>query len=73
MVERCNRVGIRIYVDAVINHMAMAHGVGTAGSRFNGALRSFPEVPYGPNDFNDEKCSTFSGKIEAYDDPNQVK
>lgn len=39
MVSRCKAVGVDIYVDAVINHMA-AHD------------RSFPEVPYGPNDFH---------------------
>lgn len=39
MVNRCKAVGVGIYVDAVINHMA-ALG------------RSFPEVPYGTNDFH---------------------
>ncbi|AQQ68199.1 ATPase [Microbulbifer agarilyticus] len=39
MVNRCKAVGVDIYVDAVINHMA-------AWDRY------FPEVPYGPNDFH---------------------
>ncbi|WP_246225620.1 starch-binding protein [Vibrio agarilyticus] len=39
MVNRCKAVGVDIYVDAVINHMAAWN-------------RSFPEVPYGPNDFH---------------------
>ncbi|GDY26923.1 hypothetical protein AHAT_28130 [Agarivorans sp. Toyoura001] len=39
MVQRCKNVGVDIYVDAVINHMAAYD-------------RNFPEVPYGPNDFN---------------------
>ena len=39
MVNRCAAVGVDIYVDAVINHMAALD-------------RSFPEVPYGPNDFH---------------------
>lgn len=43
MVERCAAVGVDIYADAIINHMAA----------FN---RSFPEVPYGPNDFH--TCQT---------------
>ncbi|MBE9179609.1 alpha-amylase family protein [Oculatella sp. LEGE 06141] len=35
MVERCHAAGVKIYADAVINHMsAEASGVGTAGSRF---------------------------------------
>ena len=39
MVNRCKAVGVGIYVDAVINHMAALS-------------RSFPEVPYGTNDFH---------------------
>lgn len=39
MVARCKAVGVDIYVDAVINHMA-------AGNR------NFPEVPFAPNDFH---------------------
>lgn len=39
MVSRCKAVGVDIYVDAVINHMAALD-------------RNFPEVPYGPNDFH---------------------
>lgn len=39
MVSRCKAVGVDIYVDAVINHMAALD-------------RSFPEVPFGPNDFH---------------------
>ncbi|VUD56378.1 Alpha-amylase [Thalassocella blandensis] len=43
MVRRCNAVGVDIYVDAVINHMAAWN-------------RSFPEVPYHANDFHN--CTT---------------
>lgn len=43
MVARCKAVGVDIYVDAVINHMAAWN-------------RNFPEVPYGPQDFNN--CTT---------------
>ena len=39
MINRCKAVGVDIYADAVINHMAALD-------------RSFPEVPYGPNDFH---------------------
>jgi alpha-amylase len=40
MVNRCKAVGVDIYVDAIINHMAALD-------------RNYPEVPYGANDFND--------------------
>lgn len=72
MLDRCNSVGVRVYVDAVINHMAGGRGVGTSGSEFNGIVRSYPAVPYGPNDFNDKNCRTSSGRVERYDDPQQV-
>lgn len=39
MVTRCKAVGVDIYVDAIINHMAALD-------------RNFPEVPYSPNDFH---------------------
>ena len=55
MVERCNNVGVRIYVDAVINHMAGMdrEGTGSAGSSFNTMNNNhdFPAVPYSDSDF----------------------
>jgi len=73
MVNRCNAVGVRIYVDAIINHMGATAGVGTAGSSFNAGQRDFPSVPYSRNDFNDKKCRSRSGSIESYQDINQVR
>lgn len=75
MVTRCNNVGVRIYVDAVINHMCgsgAAAGTGTTcGSYCNPGNREFPAVPYSAWDFNDGKCKTASGGIESYNDPYQ--
>lgn len=77
MVTRCNNVGVRIYVDAVINHMcgnAVAAGTSsTCGSYFNPGNRDFPAVPFSGWDFNDGKCKTGSGDIENYNDPYQVR
>ncbi len=42
MVTRCNAVGVDIYVDAVINHMADQTGVGIGGSTFNRATLDYP-------------------------------
>lgn len=44
MINRCNKVGIRTYVDVVFNHMAPGSGVvrGTAGSRAEPGERSYP-------------------------------
>ncbi|CAO1306605.1 unnamed protein product [Diamesa hyperborea] len=52
MTRRCNAVGIRIYVDFLMNHMSATTGTGTAGSEGNARTRNFPAVPYGPGDFN---------------------
>nr|XP_020037794.1 pancreatic alpha-amylase-like isoform X2 [Castor canadensis] len=77
MVTRCNNVGVRIYVDAVINHMcAESRGSGTGstcGSYFNAQNREFSAVPYSAWDFNDGKCKTSSGGIETYSDASQVR
>lgn len=68
MVRRCNNVGVRIYVDAIINHMAAGDGTGTGGSSSIYSQRWWPEVPYGWNDFNQPICD-----ISSYQDANQVR
>lgn len=55
MISRCNAVGVKVYADAVVNHMAgtgTPSGKGTAGSDFDPAQRQYPSVPYGPPDFH---------------------
>uniref|UniRef100_A0AAQ5XHP6 alpha-amylase n=1 Tax=Amphiprion ocellaris TaxID=80972 RepID=A0AAQ5XHP6_AMPOC len=77
MISRCNKVGVNIYVDVVINHMCRAGGgEGThssCGSWFNASKKDFPSVPYSHLDFNDYKCRTASGNIENYGDKYQVR
>lgn len=48
MVQRCQNVGVDIYVDAVINHMAAGSGTGVAGSTYGN--KQYPI--YGPQDFH---------------------
>lgn len=69
MVTRCNRAGVRIYVDVVINHMSAdsANPRGTGGSTANPSTRHFPAVPYSATDFN-RACS-----IQNYNDRYQVR
>ncbi|XP_038166763.1 pancreatic alpha-amylase isoform X3 [Arvicola amphibius] len=73
MVKRCNNVGVRIYVDAVINHMCGAGGgagtSSTCGTYYNANNRDFPGVSYSATHFNDGKCN---GEINNYNDANQV-
>jgi len=69
---------IRIFVDAVINHMCYSTsgtGHGSAGSWYDAQLKQFPGVPYGQNDFNCCSCggcTTSTCNIESYSDGNQV-
>lgn len=55
----------RIIVDAVINHMTSVNmkypGQGgvwsSAGSHFDGSTGYYPSVPYGKDDFHNNKCN----------------
>ncbi|MFT4937452.1 MAG: alpha-amylase [Paraglaciecola sp.] len=63
MVQRCDAVGVDIYVDAIINHMAAGSGTGSAGSTFGG--KQFPQ--FSPQDFH-TSCA-----INDYGDRYQVQ
>ncbi|XP_076146302.1 alpha-amylase-like [Alosa pseudoharengus] len=77
MISRCNKAGVKIYADVVINHMCSASaGEGrrsTCGSYFNASKEEFPSVPYSASHFNDDKCTTTNGNIENYQDIYQVR
>ena len=75
-VRRCNDAGVRVYADAVINHMTgkWSKAKGTGGSDFDSDTLNYPAVPYSRADFNGGKeCLTKSGKIEDYRDVQQVR
>ncbi|MEH1013979.1 carbohydrate-binding module family 20 domain-containing protein [Micromonospora sp. CPCC 206060] len=75
MVTACHSAGVRVYVDAVVNHMAgtnnPAGSVGYAGTQFSGY--SYPAVPYGHSDFHHpgDNCPT-SGGITDWNNEAQV-
>jgi alpha-amylase len=52
MVQTCHNAGVKIYVDAVINHTAggASTGTGSAGSTYG--HYAYPAVPYGNDDFH---------------------
>lgn len=52
MVQACHNAGVKIYVDAVVNHMAggASTGTGSAGSTYS--HYAYPAVPFGTNDFH---------------------
>ncbi|XP_023334511.1 alpha-amylase [Eurytemora carolleeae] len=70
MVNRCNAVGVNIYVDAVINHMTGhgGSGQGTGGSSYDGPSESYPGVPFSNLDFHQPYC-----EISNYNDANDVR
>ncbi|CAG7724640.1 unnamed protein product [Allacma fusca] len=73
MVKKCNSVGVRIYIDAVINHMTGDWGVGygTGGSYFDASSLNYSAVPYSKEDFNTGYCN--NGNIQNYQDTDQVR
>lgn len=56
MSRRCNAVGVRIYVDVVVNHMSGSAEIGSAGSRANLTTSDYYAVPYTAEHFN-SRCS----------------
>eukprot|EP00105_Crassostrea_gigas_P027049 XP_011448249.1 PREDICTED: alpha-amylase [Crassostrea gigas] len=76
MIQRCNKVNVRIYADVVFNHMtgSGASGTGTGGSHWDSGTLSYPGVPFSAWDFNGgTECSTGDGGIHNYNDPNEVR
>ncbi|WP_433462193.1 alpha-amylase [Spirillospora sp. CA-128828] len=79
MVTACHNAGVRVYVDAVINHMAGHNNtVNTSygGSTFDPGGFSYPAVPYGYGDFhhpNDGYCNDDDGGIDDWNNTSEVQ
>ncbi|WP_304523616.1 carbohydrate-binding module family 20 domain-containing protein [Actinocorallia sp. API 0066] len=76
MVQACHNAGVRVYIDAVVNHMAgtnNSHTTGYDGTSFSPTGYSYPAVPYGYNDFHHpgSGCTT-SGGINDWNNEEQV-
>lgn len=52
MVQACHNAGVKIYVDAVINHMAGGASTGPGSNGCSYTQYSYPCVPYGYDDFH---------------------
>ena len=50
MIVKCHAAGVRIYVDAVLNHAATGSGMGTGGSSYDENTLTYPL--FGPDDFH---------------------
>ncbi|BCY12986.1 carbohydrate-binding module family 20 domain-containing protein [Actinoplanes sp. L3-i22] len=79
MVTACHNAGVRVYVDAVINHMAGSNNTvttGYGGSTFSPSGYSYPAVPYSYSDFhhpNDGYCADDDGVIDDYSNAAEVQ
>ncbi|CAH2234480.1 jg1622 [Pararge aegeria aegeria] len=69
MTRRCNRVGVRIYADVVVNHMtgSQTDNKGTGGSTANFDKYDYPGVPYNASHFHHPYC-----EINNYYDASEV-
>ncbi|XP_059050934.1 alpha-amylase 4N-like [Achroia grisella] len=58
MTKRCNKVGVRIYADVVVNHMTgdNRNNIGTGGSTADFQKYSYPAVPYTEEHFHHPFC-----------------
>jgi len=52
MVQMCHAAGVKIYVDAVVNHMAGGASTGPGSNGSSYTHYDYPAVPYGFNDFH---------------------
>ncbi len=50
MIHTCHAAGVRIYVDAVLNHAATGSGIGGGGSTYSETTLQYPM--FGPSDFH---------------------
>ena len=66
---------VRIYVDAVINHMTGGgSGVGSNGSYFDGDKEDFPGVPFSAWDFHGrDVCYTHDLEVHDYNNAQEVR
>jgi alpha-amylase len=72
MVRDCRRAGVKVYVDAVINHTTGQGSTSYGGQSF--APYNYPAIPYNRNDFHYPKgeCSSSDGGIQDFNNKNQV-
>jgi alpha-amylase len=79
MVTACHDAGVRVYADAVINHMAGSNNTLTTaygGSTFSPTGYSYPAVPYAYDDFhhpNDGYCADDDGVIDDWNNTAEVQ
>jgi len=75
MIRRCNNVGVRVYIDVILNHMSGVgrQGTGTGGSYFESSNGHFPAVPYTMDNFNSCDGCTGCCCINSWTDLTMVR
>ena len=78
MVATCHAAGVKVYVDAVINHMSGNDQTSTdsyGGDSFDVSSKTYSEVPYGPADFHTSpaNCPNSDMSIQDWNSQTQVQ
>jgi alpha-amylase len=77
MVAACHAAGVKVYADAVVNHMAGANQTSTdsyGGASFNPATFTYNDVPYAPSNFHgDPPCPNSDLSIKDWNSVAQVQ
>jgi alpha-amylase len=78
MVTACHNAGVKVYVDAVINHTVGNDQTSTdsyGGDAFNVGAKTFSQVPYGPSDFHayPANCPNSNMAINDWNNQTQVQ
>ena len=78
MVQACHAAGVKVYVDAVINHTSGNDQTSTdsyGGDSFNVNTKTYSEVPYGPADFHTSpaNCPNSDMSIQDWNSQTQVQ
>lgn len=75
MVQTCRDAGVKVYVDAVINHMSGSDFTAAGATSYSGNKYSSMTYPglYSKDDFHQaNECPTASGNVEDYDNVKQA-
>ncbi|WP_435125714.1 carbohydrate-binding module family 20 domain-containing protein [Actinacidiphila sp. bgisy144] len=78
MVSACHAAGVKVYADAVINHMSGNDQSSTdsyGGDSFDVGAKTYGEVPYGPSDFHTSpaNCPNSDLAIDDWNSQTQVQ
>ncbi len=72
MVKKCRQEGVKVYVDAVINHMTGQGSISYGGISYT--PYTYSDVPYGPSNFHFKagECPSSDGGIQDFNNKLQV-